>query len=57
MYDRMLTIKEVTDILAISRPTYYRLVEAKKLKIIKIGRAIRIPPYSLKEFVTKEIES
>lgn len=39
---KMMTIKDAADVMRVSTKTVYRLVNAGKLKMIKIGRASRI---------------
>jgi len=51
---KLLTIKEISKILRLSERTIYRLVEAGKLKAIKISRkATRIDEKDLNQFIKK----
>jgi excisionase family DNA binding protein len=51
----LLTIDEACERLSISRPTFYELVHAGKLRSIKIGAARRVPASALEEFVSEEL--
>ena len=44
---RLYTIEEVESVLQVSRQTVNRMIASGKLKITKIGRAVRIPEASL----------
>lgn len=52
---KLLTIKEVADILKLSKRTIYRFIESKKLKVIKItkGHVVRITEKDLNQFIKK----
>jgi len=39
----------------VSRPTMYELINAGRVRSIKIGRARRIPARALEEFVSAEL--
>lgn len=43
----VLTIEQLAQTLAVSRSTVYRLVNNKRLRTIKVGRAVRITKESL----------
>lgn len=43
MSKKLLTVKEITAILSISRTKVYALIKSGELPFIRIGRCIRIP--------------
>jgi len=51
----LLTVDEARQRLHVSRPTMYELINAGRVRSIKIGRARRIPARALEEFVTVEL--
>lgn len=50
-YPDILTIPQVAQALCIGRKAAYALVNEKRLGAIYVGRTIRVPKYSLEEFV------
>ena len=50
---RCYTVKEVQDILGISRPTAYELLKRKEFNWIKIGMQYRISKLSFDEWLDK----
>ena len=50
-YDDVLTVNDLMDYLAIGKNTAYRLLRAKKIKAIKIGRIYKIPKANVQKFV------
>ena len=46
-----LTIKEVTEILKVSRTTVYNWMTSGRLKFFKIGKLVRIKKEDLKKFI------
>ncbi len=48
---RTYKVEELQDILSISRPTAYKLVNSGKFKVIKVGSQIRIPKKSFDEWL------
>lgn len=50
-YPDILTIPQVAQALGIGRKAAYALVNAKKLGAIRVGRSIKVPKFSLEEFV------
>ena len=50
---RCYTVKEVQDILGISRPTAYELLKKKEFRWIKIGTKYRISKPSFDEWLDK----
>lgn len=49
--EEYLTIKEVTEILKVSRATIYNWMISGKLKFYKVGRLIRIKREDLERFI------
>ena len=49
--ERMLTLKEVAQILKVHRLTVYRWVEAGKLRAYKLGRIYRVAEKDLEVFL------
>jgi excisionase family DNA binding protein len=47
----LLTVAEACASLRISRWTFYRLIQAERLKTVKIGSARRVPVAAIGEFV------
>lgn len=50
-YPDILTIPQVAQALGIGIKTAYALVNKKKLGHIRVGRSIKVPKFSLEEFV------
>ncbi|MEO8656239.1 MAG: helix-turn-helix domain-containing protein [Ramlibacter sp.] len=50
--NRLMTVAEVASQLQVSTRTVRRLIAADELKVVRIGRAIRIHPADLKAYVT-----
>ncbi len=54
---RLLSIKEVTEILGISRATIYRMIDAGEIKAYKIGKGVRFKQEEIEEYVdSKQIK-
>ena len=47
----VLTLSDLQNVLQIGRSTAYRLIKAKEIQSIRIGRCIRIPKQFLAEYV------
>ena len=50
-YPDILTIKQVAHALGIGLKAAYALVNEKKIGAIRVGRTIKVPKFSLEEFV------
>ena len=50
-YPDILTIPQVAQALGVCRKTAYALVNDNKLGAIRVGRSIKVPKWSLEEFV------
>lgn len=50
-YPDILTIPQVAQALGIGRKAAYTLVNDKKLGHIRVGRTIKVPKFSLEEFI------
>lgn len=53
----LLTIRDVADRLQVSGRTIHRLVANGELKVIRIGRAVRVSEEALKAFLTQDDHS
>jgi excisionase family DNA binding protein len=51
----LLTPKEVFQIIGVSRSKGYSLLQAKVIPSIRIGKSVRIPTQSLRQWVEHEI--
>ena len=51
MDNQYLTVKEVTELLKVSRLTIYRWVKSKKLPAIKIGKEFRFAKGEINSFL------
>lgn len=49
--DKMLTTKQVMEILSVSRTTLYRVVKNRQLKAYKFGRSLRFKEEDIKAFI------
>lgn len=47
----LITIKEVSEALKVSRAGLYRLIQAKELPVVRIGARLRFDPVSIQKFV------
>jgi excisionase family DNA binding protein len=50
---KLLTVDEVADLLRIPKARVYELVRQRKLRVVYIGRSVRIPEEALDELVEK----
>lgn len=50
-YPDILTIPQVAQALGVGRKAAYALVNDNKLGAIRVGRSIKVPKWSLEEFV------
>lgn len=51
MSDKFLTRQQAAERLAVDVQVLDRVIKAKKLKSVKIGRLVRIPEDALREFI------
>jgi excisionase family DNA binding protein len=51
--DRLLTIEQVAERLAVARRTVFRLIERGELRVVRIGRATRIAESDLSEYIER----
>ena len=51
-FDQLMTVAEVASQLQVSIRTVRRLIAAKELRLVRIGRAIRIRPAELNSYLT-----
>jgi excisionase family DNA binding protein len=52
---KFMTMNEVAETLSVSRMTIHRLVDKGEIKSLKVGRAVRIPEESIKEYVDRNL--
>lgn len=52
---KFLTVKDIMEILGVSSPAAYKIVNSADFPKIKIGRAIRIPPDAFQRWVEQKI--
>jgi excisionase family DNA binding protein len=50
----LLKVPEAAERLALGRATVYRLIEAGEIKVLHIGRAVRIPASELTRWLEKQ---
>lgn len=48
----LMTVAEVADFLAVSRTTVWKLMTAKRLPYLKVGRSRRLPRAAVKGLIT-----
>jgi excisionase family DNA binding protein len=49
----LLTIKQVAEILGVSRPTVYELIYNAGLPVVKLGKNVRVLPSSLLHWIAQ----
>ena len=54
--DQLLTLQQVADRLQVSMSTVRRLIDAGKLKTVRIGRNLRVRPDDLKTYIETNVE-
>ncbi len=50
---KQLTIPEACELLRVSRSTIEREIRARRLKVVRIGRSVRVRESALAEFVAR----
>lgn len=50
---RLLTVKETSEILGVSRSTIYELIASDDLEVVRIGRSLRVPTAAIDDFVDR----
>lgn len=53
--DRLLRLDEAAEALQVSDSTIRRLVRDKELKVVRIGRAVRVRPEDLEAFIQERL--
>ena len=53
MADRIFTAEQVADLLQVHHLTVLKLIKAKRLKAVKLGRVYRIKESALNDFMEK----
>lgn len=51
---KFLTVKDIMEILGVSSPAAYKIVNSADFPKIKVGRAIRIPPDAFQRWVEQK---
>lgn len=54
---KLLSLSEVCKQTSISRSTLYRLIHNRRIKVVKIGRAVRIPETEIDAFINDLMEA
>ncbi|NOR53124.1 MAG: helix-turn-helix domain-containing protein [Candidatus Aminicenantes bacterium] len=54
--DKLLTIKEVAEILGISISTAKIWASKRKIPVVKVGRLLRVAPEALEEYILRNTE-
>jgi excisionase family DNA binding protein len=49
--DRLLTIKDVQDVLSVGRSYAYKLVQTGELKSVRVGRCVRVRGSDLQAYI------
>lgn len=53
-YDDIVTVKEVMQMLRISKNNVYKLLNDKRIRSVRIGKRFIIPKQSVIEFITNQ---
>jgi len=51
--ERLLTVREVAEVLAVSTPIVYTLCERRELAHVRISNAIRVAPSALVDYLAR----
>jgi len=54
-FSKLLTAKQVEEILNIGRSTTYQLIQSGELPSVRIGRAVRVRIKDLERFISKNL--
>jgi excisionase family DNA binding protein len=54
---KLLSLSEVCKQTSISRSTLYRLIQNRRINVVKIGRAVRIPETEIDAFINDLMEA
>ena len=55
LFSKLLTAKQVEEILNIGRSTTYQLIQSGELPSVRIGRAVRVRIKDLERFISKNL--
>lgn len=55
MVDKLLTGKDVADILNISKAFAYRMMAKGEIPVVKLGRSVRVRPVDLQTFISESV--
>lgn len=53
----LLTVRELREVLQVSRAKAYELIRDPGLRVVRIGRAVRIPKSGLKTWIEKNSQN
>ena len=56
-FDRLLTVKEIAEILKISENTVKFWVSKRKFDVVRVGRLVRVPAEALREWIDENTEN
>jgi excisionase family DNA binding protein len=48
---RLMTVREVAELLRLSRTKVYELINLRELRTVKIGRCVRVPEAAVRELL------
>ena len=48
---RLMTVREVAELLRLSRSKVYELINLRELRTVKIGRCVRVPEAAVRELL------
>lgn len=54
--EKFLTVNDIQEILGLSRPSVYSLLDEDDFPVIRFGRAIRVPPDAFRRWVDAHAE-
>ena len=54
---QLLSLSEVCMRASISRSTLYRLIQNRRINVVKIGRAVRIPETEIEAFINELMDA
>ena len=52
--DRILTVQEVADLLRVSTMTVYRLIKAREIHAMRVGRSYRLRETEVESYLSRE---
>jgi excisionase family DNA binding protein len=55
--ERLLRAEDVSDLLNISLPFAYKLMELGRIRTVKVGRSIRVRPIDLSTYIQQNLQN